>query len=160
VGKLAIISDIHSNLEALTAVLNDISKKSVEKIISLGDNIGYGPEPEEVLIKLKYNNVKSILGNHEYAILNSEYRRSFNPNARKALHINFKKLSNRKKQYISTLDSSLELYGALFIHGISPNLVDGYISELSNGELIKFTKKIKEQMIFVGPMCQGSCRLN
>jgi len=88
--KLAVISDIHSNLEALTSVLNDISGQSIQKIVSLGDNIGYGPDPEDVLLKLKSCLVTSIRGNHEFAILNDSYKRLFNLNAITALDINRK----------------------------------------------------------------------
>jgi len=148
--KLAVISDIHSNLEALTSVLNDISGQSIQKIVSLGDNIGYGPDPEAVLLKLKSHLVTSILGNHEFAILNDSYKRLFNINAIMALDINQKKLSSSSIQYISSLDSSLVLYGALFIHGISLNLIDGYIFNLSDAQLIKRVKKIHARIVFVG----------
>lgn len=148
--KLAVISDIHSNLEALTSVLNDISGQSIQKIVSLGDNIGYGPDPEDVLLKLKSCLVTSILGNHEFAILNDSYKRLFNLNAATALDINRKKLSGSSIQYISSLDPSLVLYGALFIHGISLNLIDGYIFNLSDAQLIKRAKKIHERIAFVG----------
>jgi len=148
--KMAIISDIHSNLEALTAVLNDISGQSIQKIVSLGDNIGYGPDPEDVLLKLKSYLVTSIRGNHEFAILNDNYKRLFNLNAITALDINRKKLSGSSIQYISSLDSSLGLYGALFIHGISSNLIDGYIFNLSDAQLIKRAKKIHKRIAFVG----------
>ncbi|MBT3387634.1 MAG: metallophosphoesterase family protein [Desulfobacula sp.] len=148
--KLAVISDIHSNLEALTSVLNDISGQSIQKIVSLGDNIGYGPDPEDVLLKLKSCLVTSIRGNHEFAILNDSYKRLFNLNAITALDINRKKLSDSSIQYISSLDSSLALYGALFVHGISSNLIDGYIFNLSDAQLIKRAKKLHERIVFGG----------
>ena len=44
--KIAVISDIHGNMDAFDRVLEDIDKSQVEAIISLGDNIGYGPEPD------------------------------------------------------------------------------------------------------------------
>lgn len=63
----AVISDIHSNLEALTAVLADIEKRQIKTIYCLGDVIGYGPDPKEcmdlVIAKTKW----CVLGNHDYA---------------------------------------------------------------------------------------------
>ena len=47
--KRAIISDIHGNLEALTAVLKDIDRQSVDEVYCLGDIVGYGPDPSECL---------------------------------------------------------------------------------------------------------------
>jgi predicted phosphodiesterase len=64
----AVISDIHSNLEALTAVLADIKKRRIETIYCLGDVIGYGPNPRECL-DLVINRTKwCVLGNHDYAV--------------------------------------------------------------------------------------------
>jgi len=65
--KLGIFSDIHSNLPALEAILADAEKQQVNKLISLGDNIGYGPSPNEVLDKLD-NLYIEIVGNHEHII--------------------------------------------------------------------------------------------
>lgn len=64
----AILSDIHGNVEALQAILEDIEKRGIEEILSLGDLVGYGPDPVkcvEVANSFKVN----LLGNHEQAIL-------------------------------------------------------------------------------------------
>ncbi len=63
----AIISDIHSNLEALTAVLGDIEKRGIETIYCLGDVIGYGPNPKECLDLVIEKTQWCVLGNHDYA---------------------------------------------------------------------------------------------
>jgi len=63
----AIISDIHSNLEALTAVLGDIEKRGIETIYCLGDVIGYGPDPKECLDLIIKKTQWCVLGNHDYA---------------------------------------------------------------------------------------------
>ena len=47
--RLAVLSDIHGNLEAFCRCLNDIDLSGVDQIVNLGDSIGYGPHPEEVL---------------------------------------------------------------------------------------------------------------
>lgn len=65
----AIISDIHSNLEALTAVLADIEKRGIGTIYCLGDVIGYGPNPGECLGLVIEKTKWCILGNHDYATL-------------------------------------------------------------------------------------------
>ena len=64
----ALISDIHGNLEALTAVLADIRKKGVTEIYCLGDIVGYGPNPAEC-IDLVMELDMSLLGNHDQAAL-------------------------------------------------------------------------------------------
>lgn len=64
----AVISDIHSNLEALTAVLADIKKRGIEIIYCLGDVIGYGPNPKECLDLIIEKTRWCVLGNHDYAV--------------------------------------------------------------------------------------------
>jgi predicted phosphodiesterase len=65
----AILSDIHSNLEALTAVLADIEKRGIQTIYCLGDVIGYGPNPKECLDLIIEKTKWCVLGNHDYATL-------------------------------------------------------------------------------------------
>jgi len=64
----AVISDIHSNLEALTAVLDDIEKRGIKTIYCLGDVIGYGPNPAECLDLVIEKSQWCVLGNHDYAV--------------------------------------------------------------------------------------------
>jgi predicted phosphodiesterase len=69
--RLAVISDIHSNLEALETALSQIKKLGSDEIICLGDIIGYGPNPIECLdLILNYTN-KIVRGNHESSAVNS-----------------------------------------------------------------------------------------
>jgi predicted phosphodiesterase len=63
----AVISDVHSNLEALTTVLADIEKRGIETIYCLGDVIGYGPNPKECLDLIIEKTEWCVLGNHDYA---------------------------------------------------------------------------------------------
>jgi predicted phosphodiesterase len=66
---IAILSDIHANLEALEAVLNDVAKFPVEAIYCLGDLVGYGPDPIPCLqAAMEWDLV--LLGNHDVAALN------------------------------------------------------------------------------------------
>lgn len=68
--KIAVLTDIHALVEPLVAVLDDIKRRNIKEIYSLGDNIGVGPNPSEVLNLLNKNNVSCIMGNsEEYCIL-------------------------------------------------------------------------------------------
>ncbi|MHC4657710.1 MAG: metallophosphoesterase family protein [Planctomycetota bacterium] len=64
----AVISDIHSNLEALATVLADIEKRGIKTIYCLGDVIGYGPNPKECLDLIIQRTKWCVLGNHDYAV--------------------------------------------------------------------------------------------
>ena len=67
---IAVISDIHSNVEALKAVLADIEARGdIEQIICLGDVIGYGPSPRESLDLVAEKISVCLMGNHDYAVL-------------------------------------------------------------------------------------------
>lgn len=64
----AVISDIHSNLEALTTVLADIESRGIGTIYCLGDVVGYGPNPRECLDLIIEKTKWTVLGNHDYAV--------------------------------------------------------------------------------------------
>ncbi|TFG45291.1 MAG: metallophosphatase family protein [Candidatus Brocadiia bacterium] len=64
----AVISDVHSNLEALTTVLADIESRGIKKIYCLGDVVGYGPNPKECLDLIIEKTKWCVLGNHDYAV--------------------------------------------------------------------------------------------
>ncbi len=65
---IAIISDIHSNTAALTAVLDDITQRNVERIICLGDVVGYGPDPCGCIDLVMERCSVTVLGNHDCAV--------------------------------------------------------------------------------------------
>ena len=65
--KYAIISDTHSNLEALEVALAEIEKRQVDKIISLGDVVGYGANPSECLKEMINKAEELVMGNHDQA---------------------------------------------------------------------------------------------
>ncbi|MDY7011507.1 MAG: metallophosphoesterase family protein [Planctomycetota bacterium] len=66
---IAVISDVHSNLEALTAVLDDISARQIKEIICLGDVVGYGPQPAECLDLVLERCRITLMGNHDFAVM-------------------------------------------------------------------------------------------
>src|SRR5688500_10485048 len=78
----AIVSDIHGNLEAFSAVLAEIDSRGISEIISLGDVIGYGPNPMECLDLVITRCKASIMGNHDFAVLYEPF--NFNSGAEQA----------------------------------------------------------------------------
>lgn len=91
---LAIISDIHSNLEALSVVMDDIRRRKVEMIVCLGDVIGYGPDPGACLDMVRSSCSTVIFGNHDYAVLYEPNR--FNLGAENAVFWTRKQLQREK----------------------------------------------------------------
>lgn len=84
--RLAAISDVHSNLTALEAVLADIKKRKVTRKVFVGDAVGYGPDPDEATALIaKECRGGSVAGNHDWAVLGLTDVEYFNPVARAAI---------------------------------------------------------------------------
>jgi len=66
--RIGLISDIHSNLEALSAVLSRLDNMSVDKVICLGDIVGYGANPVECIKLVKENCDVVLAGNHDFLL--------------------------------------------------------------------------------------------
>jgi predicted phosphodiesterase len=81
--RIAIISDLHSNREALDAVLAHIDQQAVETIYCLGDVVGYGPEPEYCVDRVRERCSLCLMGNHDEALFRDAS--DFNPHARGAI---------------------------------------------------------------------------
>ena len=80
----AIISDIHGNLEALTAVLQDIDARGIERIVCLGDVIGYGASPRECVDLVMERVEFCLCGNHDHAVFYEPF--NFNVGAERACY--------------------------------------------------------------------------
>jgi diadenosine tetraphosphatase ApaH/serine/threonine PP2A family protein phosphatase len=80
----AVISDIHGNLEAFTAVLAEIDKRGIQQIICLGDVVGYGPNPMECLDLVQGRCRSCLMGNHDFAVFYEPF--NFNSGAEAACY--------------------------------------------------------------------------
>ncbi|BBO79712.1 metallophosphatase family protein [Desulfosarcina ovata subsp. sediminis] len=148
--KMAIISDIHGNYEALLSVTEDIKKSEVDKIICLGDFIGYGPQPEEVAQYLIENDIPCVLGNHENAIMNKEALANFNVDAMISIEITRKLISDKTLEFMSKLPANLIIENMLFVHGTPPDSINTYLNRLSDDELSDIFNNMEQQIAFIG----------
>src|SRR5262249_3255840 len=129
----AIISDIHSNLEALQAVLADIATHHITQIYCLGDIIGYGPNPREC-IALAMQCQMVLLGNHDqWAMFDPD---GFNPPAERAISWTRQQLEtsgeNRVKrekrwEFLADRPRTFKENGYLFVHGSARNPLNEYV---------------------------------
>lgn len=148
--RLAVISDIHANWDALDEVLRDIDALQIDAIVDLGDNIGYGPEPNRVIQTLMERNLPSVLGNHELAVVNPKYLNWFNPIAKASLLKTIEMLTDESRRYIYGLKTHLLRYGCRFVHGFPPDSPTLYHFEIPAPEKIRILKKIKQRICFIG----------
>jgi predicted phosphodiesterase len=113
---VAIISDIHSNLEALIKALEIIDQKSVDEIICLGDIVGYGADPNECIEIVRKRCSLVVKGNHEDAIDNIDLVEYFTDNARAAILWTSKQLTGENLDYIRALPLTGKKNNLLFVH--------------------------------------------
>ena len=161
--KTALISDIHSNIEALHAVLADIEPRGVDRIFCLGDVVNYGPDPVECL-KLVQRLDLSLMGNHEEAVLHSPV--GFNPIAAEAaiwtksvLEPGLGAGAEKKAlwEFMKSRPLKHEEDGVLFVHAspreptgeyLLPSDADALLGELS--EKLAGCFELVERVCFVG----------
>ncbi|MBF0482233.1 MAG: metallophosphoesterase family protein [Desulfovibrionaceae bacterium] len=147
---MAVLSDIHGNIEALRAVFVDIDALGVTDAVSLGDNVGYGPRPEEVVALLRERAVPSVMGNHEAGLSFASRLSWFNPTARKALDITRSLVSADTLAYLAGLPDHLAANGLRFVHGAPPRAMNAYLYELGEKQLAGLFRLYPERTCFAG----------
>jgi len=148
--RTAVLADIHANLAAFKAVLTDIRAEGISDIVTLGDNIGYGPDPDEVTQELIKREVFSIQGNHEYALLNPIYYSRMNSIAEKSLDLTRSLLSDESLRYALGLEQVIIHNGARLVHGCPPKSQTAYLFSPSRKMLDKLFRSLSEKICFYG----------
>lgn len=114
--KYGIFSDIHSNLEALCAVLDDMVSQGVTHPICLGDIVGYNASPRECLRLVRELNCPVIKGNHDEMVADLGDARNFNALAGEGIAFSKKRLTNADKAYLSGLPMNLRISNFTVVH--------------------------------------------
>jgi len=114
----ALISDVHANLEALEAVVKDIRKRRIDRILFLGDAVGYGPDPNECIELLQDNCEILLAGNHDMAAAGSIDIEYFNEYAKAAILWTRGVLTEKYRKAIETFPVSkkIEQEDLLLVH--------------------------------------------
>lgn len=147
---VAILSDIHGNMDALTAVLEDIDCSRVKEVHCLGDNIGYGPEPDLVVASLLDRGIDSVLGNHELAATRPAYLEWFNPIARQSLQMSMEWLQPKHFHYLEALEPFRVVHDARLVHGFPPDSPLTYLFQMYGRKVRKAMETMEESLCFVG----------
>ncbi len=128
--QLALIADIHGNLEALEAVLADIQRTAPDAmLVCAGDIVGYGPDPEACIARLRELGVPCVMGNHEEMLLGKrDFSRCVYAGVKSAMWAR-KRLSPEAKAFLEALPGSREVVpGIVVCHGDLES-ADTYISD-------------------------------
>ena len=157
----AIISDIHSNIEALQAVLEDIAQQGADEILCLGDVVGYGPNPEECIDIADKMCRFCLSGNHDHAIITRAER--FNPLAEEAVGYTRHVLKpgmlsvGRKRArwaFLENLPTRIQEGDILYVHGSPRDDRNEYILEsdivFGNIQKIEEIFDMIPRLLFVG----------
>jgi predicted phosphodiesterase len=125
--RYAIICDVHSNLEALAVVLDEIKRQNVDRIVHLGDIVGYNANPNECIEIFLEENIASIIGNHDAAVCGLDDPLWFNSAAKQAIIWTREKLKPQHREYLRSLPEQMILDGTILLSHGSPENRDNYI---------------------------------
>ena len=139
--KVAVLSDIHSNLAALEAVLAGIG--SVDAIWHLGDTVGYGPEPQAVVDRLREAGAIGVRGNHDHAGGGGDILEFFNADGQAAMTWTRSRIDEPARLYLAALPDRLVPEGCDFTlsHGSPSDPIWEYMdsAEVAERNLSAFT---------------------
>ena len=147
--RYATIADIHANLAAFTAVLDDIKQRGgIEEVWCLGDVVGYGPDPHQCIELLRQYSHVCVAGNHDWAAIGKIDTSNFNHDAAAACHWTTQQLSLEDVEYLSNLPLVIERDNFTLVHGSPRDPIWEYLlSTSSAGENFAF---FRSQFCLVG----------
>jgi predicted phosphodiesterase len=150
--RYAILSDIHGNLESLQRALENAPDD--DAVISLGDVVGYGPNPNECVAKLRERSRHAVLGNHDLAAVENFGVEAFNPAARTAINWTQTVLDDASRAWLNSLPYELRLPDFLLVHGAPVNYFE-YI--LDKAAAARAFERTDAPIVFVGHTHIAEC---
>jgi len=151
--RLVVVSDVHSNLDALEAVIDRFPK--YDEIVCLGDLVGYGPQPNEAIERLRdLRPTVVLMGNHDSAVVSGDTQ-WFSENAAKAVDWTRRRIREENRKYLASLNPStrLEREGtslALF-HGSPRDPLSEYIYPgISKGYARALIQRANAKIVLLG----------
>ncbi|HSP78153.1 MAG TPA: metallophosphoesterase family protein [Myxococcaceae bacterium] len=149
--RIAVISDIHSNIEALTEVLRVIEEQKVDRIVSLGDIVGYGASPNPCCELVRSVTEVTLLGNHDAAVAGRMDYSYYYDAARHALDWSSRVLSEENMEWLRSLPYTYRIGEVGFCHGspVEPKAYE-YIFALEQArDLTPYVEHLPE-VTFIG----------
>lgn len=137
--KIAVLSDVHSNIQALIQVLQDIKQQQIDRVYCLGDLVGYGPRPNEVINRIRETGIPAIMGNYDQGIGYEKgdcgcayITQQEVENGEKSIKWTTKQTTTENKIFLTKLADKINLqlngYRVLMVHG-SPRRINEYLYE-------------------------------
>lgn len=135
--RYAIFSDVHSNLEALEAVLNAYKKEAIDRYLCIGDIVGYAGNPKECIERIKQDAIATVAGNHDWASADLYSCEYFNTLARQAITWTKLNLGEKDKDFLKDLKLTYKNKDLTMAHGTLDKpqdfdyLTDAYLAQES-----------------------------
>ena len=136
--RIAVLSDIHGNLPALEAVLAAL--KPYDAVWQLGDIVGYGPQPDEVVALLVDENATGVRGNHDAAAIGALDTDSFNDDARAAVEWTAERIEPQTREWLTALPERAVEEPFTLVHGSPRDPTWEYVftASIARGNLTSF----------------------
>jgi predicted phosphodiesterase len=147
--RIAILSDIHSNLEALEAALKYIDENNVDKIFCLGDIVGYGPNPNECVEIITDVCERIIIGNHDHAVLGLTSIEYFNDFAKISTTWTAKKISAENRDCLAGLEFTFQNDQYTLVHA-TPSEPAQWHYILSENDAYHEFSSFEQHVCFIG----------
>jgi predicted phosphodiesterase len=129
--RYAVLSDIHANLEAFRAVFDRIASLDVDRIVCLGDIVGYNANPNECIEIVRSEDITCVLGNHDAVACGLETPDHFNPWAKQAAQWTMAQLTHENRDFLRKLPRELQIDDFFLCHG-SIHDTDRYVIFMSD----------------------------
>ena len=146
---MAVLSDIHGNLEALEAVLAEVDRIGVDSVCSLGDIVGYGPSPAACVEIVRRRAAVSLTGNHDAAVAGLTSLDDFNDFARSAVEWTAAHLDDGQIAYLGMLPYTHRARGLLLVHA-SPIEPERWHYIHGMADIDEHFAAFEERLCFVG----------
>jgi diadenosine tetraphosphatase ApaH/serine/threonine PP2A family protein phosphatase len=147
--RIAIVSDIHSNLEALERTLDKIHELEADRVYCLGDVVGYGPHPNECVTLVREQCTATVLGNHDSDVVGTTPLDEFNSYGRKAIEWTAERITRAHRQYLESLPLMLQ-EGNLTLAHASPKNPKEWQYVISWPQAKDAFKAFKSRLCFIG----------
>lgn len=147
--RYAILSDIHGNLEAFQAVLKDLAFQGLQKIIFLGDIVGYGANPKECIDLLREKSPAIVAGNHDWGVAGKTDISNFNSVARTAIEWTISELSPEYKNFLAELPLKRKEENFIYVHS-SPLNPQEWSYIFSGYEALRNLNGLERDLCFIG----------
>jgi len=154
--RLALLSDIHGNLHALEAMIAHVENEKPDKIICVGDVVGYGAYPEECIAWVRENCAVTVQGNHDYHAVEHSGAYNFNPRAYVALAWTGERLNEEDRQWLRDLPLVENIEDVQIVHG-HPMAPEAWLYILDRHQADLALRLVPQRMVVTGHSHMQGC---